>query len=174
MDTPESRPADAANAAAVWSNGVLPANVQAGPGTTISGEVAFKRFHSQHAPALVLGEQCTMDGVQFALGRDARVTIGDYCYFTNAVLLCELALTIGSHVVIGWNTTIADTDFHPLAPALRIADAVACSPLAKGRCLPRHSRCPHSRTGCRSRSSRSGTNWLASGPVAQAPACWSP
>ena len=136
MDTPESRPPDAAGAAAVWSNGVLPANVQAGPGTTISGEVAFKRFHSQHAPALVLGEQCTMDGVQFALGRDARVTIGDYCYVTNAVLLCELALTIGSHVVIGWNTTIADTDFHPLAPALRIADAVACSPLAKGRPRP--------------------------------------
>ena len=44
--------------------------------------------------------------------------------------------SIGSYVVIGWNTTIADTDFHPLAPALRIADAVACSPLGKGRPRP--------------------------------------
>ena len=71
-----------------------------------------------------------MDGVQFARRRTkACVEIGDYCYFTNAVLLCELALRIGSYVVIGWNTTIADTDFHPLAPALRIADAIACSPL---------------------------------------------
>jgi acetyltransferase-like isoleucine patch superfamily enzyme len=136
METPDAPAPDLATAAAVWTHGVLPANVQAGAGTTISGEVAFKRFRSRHTPALVLGEQCTMDGVQFALGLDGQVTIGAYCYFTNAVLLCELALRIGSHVVIGWNTTIADTDFHPLAPALRIADAMACSPLGQGRPRP--------------------------------------
>src|SRR5712691_11873227 len=37
------------------------------------------------------------------------------------------------YVMIGWNTTIVDTDFHPLQPAERIVDAVACSPLGKGR-----------------------------------------
>ncbi len=41
-----------------------------------------------------------------------------------------------SYVVIGWNATIADTDFHPLSPAERIADAVACSPLGEGRPRP--------------------------------------
>jgi acetyltransferase-like isoleucine patch superfamily enzyme len=123
-------------APATWTQGPLPDNVRAGAGTIVNGDIAFKRFHSQRTPALVLGEHCTMDGVQFALGRDAVVEIGDYCYFTNAVLLCELALRIGSYVVIGWNTTIADSDFHPIAPALRIADAVACSPLGKGRDRP--------------------------------------
>jgi acetyltransferase-like isoleucine patch superfamily enzyme len=136
MDTPDERVPGVDGAAGAWSHGVLPGNVQAGPGTAISGEVAFKRFRSQKAPALVLGAQCTMDGVQFALGPDAQMTIGDYCYFTNAVLLCELAVRIGNHVVIGWNTTIADTDFHPLAPALRIADAIACSPLGRGLARP--------------------------------------
>ena len=29
-----------------------------------------------------------------------------------------------------------DTDFHPIAPALRIADAIACSPLGKDRRRP--------------------------------------
>ncbi|MBI3853892.1 MAG: acyltransferase [Verrucomicrobia bacterium] len=77
-----------------------------------------------------------MDGVHFAIGREGRVSIGDYCYFTNAVLLCELELRIGNYVVIGWNTTLADTDFHPLAPAERVADAIACSPLGKGRPRP--------------------------------------
>jgi acetyltransferase-like isoleucine patch superfamily enzyme len=77
-----------------------------------------------------------MDGVHFALGEEGRVSIGDYCYFTNAVLLCELELRIGNYVVVGWNATIADTDFHPLAPAERIADAIACSPLGKGRPRP--------------------------------------
>ena len=34
------------------------------------------------------------------------------------------------------NTTIADTDFHPLSPAARIRDAVACSPLGNKRRRP--------------------------------------
>ena len=77
-----------------------------------------------------------MDGVHFDLGENGRVTIGDYCYFTNVVLLCELEVRIGNYVVIGWNTTLADSDFHPIAPAQRVADAIACSPLGKGRPRP--------------------------------------
>jgi acetyltransferase-like isoleucine patch superfamily enzyme len=119
-----------------WANGTLPANVRLGADTLLTADYAFKRFHSTQPDALVIGAGCTMDGVHFALGREGRVSIGDFCYFTNAVLLCELELRIGNYVVIGWNTTIADTDFHPLAPAERIADAVACSPLGKGRPRP--------------------------------------
>lgn len=133
---PAPDPTAAVPAPALWTNGTLPANVVAAPGTVVIGEVAFKRFRSQRTPALTLGGQCTMDGVQFALGPDAVVEIGDYCYFTNVVLLAELAVRIGRYVVIGWNTTITDSDFHPLAPALRIADAVACSPLGAGRPRP--------------------------------------
>jgi acetyltransferase-like isoleucine patch superfamily enzyme len=77
-----------------------------------------------------------MDGVHFDLGTKGKVRIGSFCYFTNAVLLCELEMQIGSYVVIGWNATLADTDFHPIAPAERVADAIACSPLGKGRARP--------------------------------------
>ena len=114
----------------------LPANVQIGTHTRITGEHAFKRFRSRRSPALTVGAHCTMDGVHFALGREASVTIGDYCYFTNAILLCELELQIGSYVVIGWNASLADSDFHPIEPAARIRDALACSPLAGGRARP--------------------------------------
>ncbi len=119
-----------------WIDGTLPANVRLGANVLITAEYAFKRFRSRHEQALTIGSQCTMDGVHFALGEKARVVIGDYCYFTNAVLLCELELRIGNYVVIGWNATLADTDFHPLAPAERIADAIACSPLGEGRARP--------------------------------------
>jgi acetyltransferase-like isoleucine patch superfamily enzyme len=119
-----------------WTGGALPPNARVGADTVITGDLAFKRFHSRRAPALVIGAQCTMDGVHFALSADARVEIGDFCYFTNAILLAELELRIGSYVMIGWNATIADTDFHPIAPAERVADAVACSPLGKGRPRP--------------------------------------
>ena len=116
--------------------GVPPANVRLGPNTLVTGDLSFKRFRSNEPDALVIGANCTMDGVHFALGEKGRVQIGDYCYFTNAVLLCELEMRIGNYVVIGWNATIADTDFHPLTPAERIADAIACSPLGQGRPRP--------------------------------------
>jgi acetyltransferase-like isoleucine patch superfamily enzyme len=125
-----------------WTDGELPANVRVGPDTLITGDYAFKRFRSRREPALLVGAHGTMDGVHFAVGAEGRVEIGAYCYFTNAVLLCELELRIGSYVVIGWNATLADTDFHPLAPAERIADAVACSPLGKGRPRPEIVRSP--------------------------------
>lgn len=119
-----------------WTHGPLPANVRVGVNTLITGDLAFKRFHSQEPDALVIGAQGTMDGVHFDLGPHGRMRIGDFCYFTNAVLLCELEVRIGSYVMIGWNATIADTDFHPLQPAARVADAIACSPLGKGRPRP--------------------------------------
>lgn len=125
-----------------WMNGNMPQNVRLGQNSVITGDLVFKRFRSRCDPALTIGAHCTMDGVHFALGEEGRVEIGDYCYFTNAVLLCELEFHIGSYVVIGWNATIADTDFHPIGPAERIADAIACSPLGKGRPRPRIPRQP--------------------------------
>ena len=119
-----------------WLHGTVPENVVVGSNTVITGDLAFKRFHARAADALRIGTHGTMDGVHFDLGDNGRVTIGDYCYFTNVVLLCELEVRIGNYVVIGWNTTLTDSDFHPIAPALRVADAFACSPLGKGRPRP--------------------------------------
>jgi acetyltransferase-like isoleucine patch superfamily enzyme len=119
-----------------WSNGSLPSNVALGANTLINGDLAFKRFHSHQSPALVVGRYCTMDGVHFDLGENGRMVVGDYCYFTNAVLLCELEVRIGNYVIIGWNATITDTDFHPISPAQRVLDAIACSPLGKSRPRP--------------------------------------
>ena len=119
-----------------WNHGELPPNVVAGENTLVLGEHAFKRFRTRQPGALVLGRHCTLDGVHFAVGEKGRMSLGDYCYLTNVVLLCELEVRIGNHVMIGWNTTIADSDFHPLAPAERIADAIACSPLGHVRPRP--------------------------------------
>lgn len=119
-----------------WQDGQLPANVCLGANTVIIGSQVFQRFHSRQPRALIIGQHSTLDGVHFALGLDAQVEIGSFCFFSNAILLCEQQLQIGNYVCIGWNTTIADTDFHPLSPAARIQDALACSPLGKGRPRP--------------------------------------
>lgn len=109
----------------------IPSSVRIGPGSVISGDHSFARFRGERVPAVTIGNQCTMDGVHFAVGPAGEVRIGDFCFFSSAILLCELELVIGNHVSIGWNVTIADSDFHPLSPAERMEDAIACSPLGK-------------------------------------------
>jgi acetyltransferase-like isoleucine patch superfamily enzyme len=109
-----------------------PPNVAVGARTVITGDRPFKRFYSTHDHALTIGHDSTMLGTQFSFGPEASATIGDYCYFTNVVLLCEASVRIGNHVVIGWNATITDADFHPLSPVQRIQDAIAVSPLGEG------------------------------------------
>jgi acetyltransferase-like isoleucine patch superfamily enzyme len=136
MPNPENSRAGDGPSLGYWTQGALPANVVVGDNTLITADYAFKRFKARQAGALVLGANCTMDGVHFAVGQKGRISIGNFCYFTNAVLLCEQELCFGNYVVIGWNTTIADTDFHPLSPAERIADAIACSPLGKNSRRP--------------------------------------
>jgi len=119
-----------------WVDGALPPGVKVGEGSLIEGALAFKRFYSTAPDALVIGEFCTFQRVQFAAGVDARIEIGHHCYLNSTVLMAELLIQIGNYVVIGWNTSIADTDFHPIDPMLRIEDAIACSPLGAQRPRP--------------------------------------
>ena|SRR5690349_18399822 len=119
-----------------WAQGELPASVRCGKGSLITGEKVFRRFFSLLDPAIVVGEHCHLDGVQFALGQRARMTVGDYVFCTNTVVLAEQEIRIGSYVFVGFNTAIADTDFHPLDPAQRMLDAIACSPAGQGRARP--------------------------------------
>ena len=121
--------------AGTWADGELPTGVTLGEDSVVIGTGTFARMRSTRPDAVTIGRGCTMDGVQVALGTEARLRVGDFCYFTNAVLLAELELTFGDYVVVGWNATFADTDFHPLAAAERVRDAIACSPLGAG--LPR-------------------------------------
>jgi len=118
-----------------WTGGALPPNVRVGPGTVITGDrwteaQVFRKFASRLDPGLVIGAGCRMDGVLFNVGERGRVTIGDDCRFEEVFLIAAQEIRIGNRVTIGWRATIVDSDFHPLAPGERLADVVACSPLA--------------------------------------------
>jgi acetyltransferase-like isoleucine patch superfamily enzyme len=119
-----------------WTHGELPPSIILGAGSLLTGDHVLKRFRSKQAQALVVGRSTTLDGVHLALGEKARVTVGDWCHLSSVMLLCEDDIRIGNYVAIGWNTAIADTDFHPIAPALRQQDAIACSPLGAGALRP--------------------------------------
>lgn len=114
----------------------LPSNIRVGAGTEIFGEKILRRFFSEREPAIVFGENCYFDGVQLALGKRATLTVGNFVYAANMIILAEQEIQIGNHVFLGFNVAIADTDFHPLDPALRVQDAIAVSPVSGGRPRP--------------------------------------
>jgi acetyltransferase-like isoleucine patch superfamily enzyme len=49
----------------------------------------------------------------------ASLTIGDDFGMTGGSIVCEERIAIGQRVTVGANTTIVDTDFHPLDPSVR-------------------------------------------------------
>src|SRR5207237_10383190 len=105
----------------------LPSNVRLGPNSVITGDYltrdrSFRLFRSRLDPGLVVGASCTMDGVMFNAGPEARIEIGDHCYFHEATLVGDLEIRIGCRVVIGWHATVIDADFHPSDAAARMAD----------------------------------------------------
>jgi acetyltransferase-like isoleucine patch superfamily enzyme len=115
---------------------VLPPNVQLGEASVLIGEKVFTRFFSERDPAIVIGTHCHLEGVQLALGKRATLSIGNYVYAAHLICLTEQEIRIGSYVFASFNVVIADTDFHPIDPAQRLLDAIAVSPLAKGRPRP--------------------------------------
>src|SRR6266487_774933 len=114
----------------------LPANIKIGEGSIISGPTSFRRFHSEHEIGLLIGRNCTLDHCQFSVGKSARISIGDNCYLTSVILMCESEIRIGNRVMISWNSALADSDFHPVDPAQRIQDAIALCPAATTKIRP--------------------------------------
>lgn len=55
----------------------------------------------------------------------AALTIGSDFGMTGGVIVCEERITIGDRVLVGANSSIIDTDFHPLDPTMRQADPLA-------------------------------------------------
>lgn len=66
--------------------------------------------------------QLTLKG-KVTCGQGSRICIGPYGHLTigegylnsaEGAILCYDSITIGKDVLVSWNTTIMDTDFHPV------------------------------------------------------------
>ncbi|GAB2524417.1 acyltransferase [Spirosoma aerophilum] len=119
-----------------WYKGSIPPNIRIGENTVIDSASTFKHFFSKREPGLVIGDHVTLCRASIATEPQGLVEIGDYCYVSNAALVCTERITIGSHVFIAGGVTIADSDFHPIAPAARLADTIATSPLGNHQHRP--------------------------------------
>jgi acetyltransferase-like isoleucine patch superfamily enzyme len=67
-----------------------------------------------------VGANTHIRGELFTFGHGGRIIMGSYCYVgENSKLWSALELKIGDRVLIGHNTSIFDSDTHPLNPDMR-------------------------------------------------------
>ena len=112
-----------------WDYRTLPPNVAAGAGCFLERKDSFKRFRSTRQPGLVLGERVKVyTWCAFSVEPTGKVVVGTDSTLVGAVFMCAGDITIGERVVVSYNVTIADCDFHPRDPDERMRDAVANAP----------------------------------------------
>ncbi len=117
-----------------WYHLPIPANVLWGDGFYTETAQIFRFVRNPAPGAVTLGEHVSCyAGCSFSLGKQGRVTVGDFTLLNGAILMAEESITIGRHVLISWNVGIADSDFHPIDPAQRLQDTLALAPFFEGR-----------------------------------------
>lgn len=78
---------------------------------------------------MVLGQDVkVLSWTEFAVEPTGRIMVGDGSILVGAIFMCAEEIVIGRNVVISYNVTIADCDFHPTDPEARRRDAVANAP----------------------------------------------
>jgi acetyltransferase-like isoleucine patch superfamily enzyme len=78
------------------------------------------------ARSIKVGANTHIKGELFTYAHGGRITMGSYCYVgENSKLWSAVDLSIGDRVLIGHNTSIFDSDTHPLNPAERHREYVA-------------------------------------------------
>jgi len=117
-----------------WWKEPIPPNVVFGEGFYCESAQIFRHLKSKAPRAVVLGDHVSCyAGCSFAIGVSGSCSVGDFTLMNGALVMAEERIEIGSHCLISWNVGIADSDFHPLAPAQRIIDAHALAPFFKDR-----------------------------------------
>jgi acetyltransferase-like isoleucine patch superfamily enzyme len=123
-------PDEFAEITGTWDYDKLPANVRIGAGCFIERKGSFERFRSTRDPGLVMDDRVrAYTWTMFNVEPTGLLEIGEDTVLVGAVFMCAEHIRIGRRVIISYNVTIADTDFHPIDPDERKRDAVASSPL---------------------------------------------
>ena len=112
-----------------WDYTTLPSNVSIGAGCFLEDRDSFSRFRSTRVPGLVLGDRVRAYAwTTFSVEPSGFLSVGDDSVLVGPVFWCADRITIGKRVIISYNVTIADSDFHPRDPGLRRLDAIAVAP----------------------------------------------
>lgn len=112
-----------------WDYAALPENIVVGRDCWLEKKLSFERFRSLHKEGLKIGDRVKVfTWTIFNIEPEGRMQVGDDSILVGAVFMCAQSISIGDRVVISYNVTIADSDFHPINPRDRMQDAIANAP----------------------------------------------
>ncbi len=112
-----------------WDYTTLPPNVRVGQGCWFERRGSFARLKSVQDPGLIIGDRVQVfTWTTFNIEPTGRVEIGDDSILVGPVFMCAGRINVGRRVILSYNVTIADSDFHPLDPQERRLDAMANAP----------------------------------------------
>jgi acetyltransferase-like isoleucine patch superfamily enzyme len=117
-----------------WWAYPIPPNVDFGEGFYCETAQIFRFIKTKASHAVRIGNHVSCyAGCSFSIGEDGCAVVGDFTLLNGALIMAEERIEIGSHCLVSWNVGIADSDFHPLAPAQRLIDAKALAPFYQDR-----------------------------------------
>ena len=120
-----------------WDYRSLPPNVKLGPGCFIERKASFQRFRSTRDPGLLLGSDVLVyTWADFNVEPAGQIVVGDSSVLVGPIFMCAESISVGRRVLISYQVTIADSDFHPLDRAARRIDAIANAPGGDQRLRP--------------------------------------
>jgi acetyltransferase-like isoleucine patch superfamily enzyme len=112
-----------------WPYEQLPANICFGRDCYFERRDSFIRFRSERSPGLILGDRVRVyTWTTFNIEPTGLLEVGDDSILVGGIFMCAEQITVGRRTIISYNVTIADSDFHPVDPELRMQDAIANSP----------------------------------------------
>jgi len=112
-----------------WPYQQLPRNIRIGHDCFFERRETFDRFRSECDPGLVFGDRVRIyTWTTFNVEPTGALSIGDDSILVGAIFMCAERISVGKRVVISYNVTIADSDFHPIDFESRKQDAIANAP----------------------------------------------
>lgn len=112
-----------------WWPHPVPQHVVWGDGLYLETAQIFRFLKSELNPCIELGEHVSCyAGCSFSIGKKGRTKIGDFTLLNGALIMAEEYVELGRHCLVSWGVGIADSDFHPIEPALRRLDTEALAP----------------------------------------------
>jgi acetyltransferase-like isoleucine patch superfamily enzyme len=112
-----------------WDYSTLPKNVEVGSDCFLARRESFARFRSTQERGLVLGKGVKVyTWTDFNVEPTGAIEVGDETILAGAIFMCAERISIGKRVIVSYNVTIADSDFHPRDAESRKLDAIANAP----------------------------------------------
>lgn len=120
-----------------WNYEELPRNIIVGEECWFERKQSFERFRNELDLGLRIGDRVKVyTWTSFNVEPQGLIEIGDDTILVGCVFMCADYIKIGKRVLVSYNVTIADSDFHPIDPDERMRDAIANAPYGNKKQRP--------------------------------------